>query len=177
MNRMANLFSSSSPKAEEAEVDNKRTIGDTSFLDSSNNREVKRPAPDFDFAIVESTDGTFEQSVVKIMENMFYSLSEKIDSSNKSILERFDIFETRFSDIEERISSQQLAVDNIDDRIAEIESKLETFNSVNLNHSNEPDWEPSGTPSTNILLLGDSNSGGENQVWFRERNTWGCSPG
>ena len=78
MNRMANLFSSSSPKAEEAEVDNKRTIGDTSFLDSSNNREVKRPAPDFDFAIVESTDGTFEQSVVKIMENMFYSLSEKI---------------------------------------------------------------------------------------------------
>ena len=160
MSAMANLFSSSSPKAEETDVDNKRSIGDTSFLNSSNNREVKRPAPDFDFDIIGSSEGTFEQSVVKMMEQMFHSLSEKIDSSNKSILERFDIFETRMSEIEERISSQQLAVDNIDDRIADLESKLDTINAVNLNSSNEPEWEPSGTPSTNILLLGDSNSGG-----------------
>ena len=161
MSAMASLFSSSSPKAEETDVDNKRSIGDTSFLDSSNNREVKRPAPDFDFDIIGSSEGTFEQSIVKMMEHMFHSLSEKIDSSNKSILERFDRFDTRMSEIEERISSQQLAVDNIDDRITDIESKLETINSVNLNHSNEPEWEPSGTPSTNILLLGDSNSGGK----------------
>ena len=161
MNVMANLFSNSSPKAEETDVDNKRSIGDTSFLDSSNNREVKRPAPNFDFDTIGSTDGTFEQSIVKMMEQMFNSLSDKIDSSNKSLHQRFDSFETRMSEIEERISSQQLAVDNIDDRIADIESKLETINSANLNHSSEPEWEPSGTPSTNILLFGDSNSGGK----------------
>ena len=92
---------------------------------------------------------------------MFNSLSDKIDSSHRSILQRFDSFDTRMSEIEERISSQQLAVENIDDRITDIESKLEAINSVNPNLRVESEWEPSGTPSTNILLLGDSNSGGK----------------
>ena len=164
MNKVvSNLFSSSSPKAEETDVDLKRPLQETSFLNDSNNPDEKRPAPTFDYDVVGSTssDSNLERSIVTAMERMISSLSADFKESQDAILRRIDAFDLRLNVIEERFSSQQLVIDNIDCRIADIESKLDTINSADGNIQSEPVWEPSGSPDTNILLLGDSNSGGK----------------
>ena len=101
MNVVANSFSSSSPKSEETDVDHKRPIEDTSFLDSSNNREIKRPAPNFDSDTISSIDNTLEQSLLTAMEWMMSNLSAQFQSSQNTIISRIDTFDTRLSEIEE----------------------------------------------------------------------------
>ena len=110
---------------------------------------------------ISSIDNTLEQSLVMAMERIMTNLSAQFQLSQDTILSRIDALDTRLSEIEERISSQHLVINNFDDRIADIESKFDTFDPSNINLRNEPEWEPSGAPETDILLLGDSNSGGK----------------
>jgi hypothetical protein len=95
------------------------------------------------------------------MERMFQNMSASFQSSLNEIVDKLNRFDTRINEIEERVSSQQIVVENVDSRISDIESKLETMETPSANNHNDPQWEPSGAPSTNILLLGDSNSGGK----------------
>ena len=166
--------SSSTPNTEKRNLSN-TSIQDNSLSEQSNAKQAK-----FDTSPVSSLVGNDSSggiiSMLAELRTRFDTFENNLDKQFKSVLSKLDDVYVRIATIEESASSQQIEVDNLSGRVEDLEKdKTELVNS-NTELENRvreleaqasrashdvPDWEPSGSCETKILLLGDSNSAGK----------------
>ena len=152
---------------------NKRSVGNTSFDQSpctSNSQNAKRPFTDLSStlgAIPDSTTITHGMLIASL-ESMFQRFETIMNARFDSLDSRLDLLDTRISIAEESGSSRDIAIDHLDGQVCELEQKssdmelrLAAVESSLAVGSPLPPWQPAGIEATNILLLGDSNSGGK----------------
>ena len=98
-------------------------------------------------------------------------IDDKLDRHFNELNTRLDSFETRVAQVEQADASRQLTVVNLSIDVETLLAKQELLETKILSLENRsvdpaaapppPSWQPSGPTNTNILLLGDSNSGGK----------------
>ena len=165
------------------DISNKRTLGDTSFDQSLSPRGI--PAPESKRSNTEpsvpntsvTTKLVTEDVLIANLESMFQRFESKIDLKFAHLESRLESFDLRISELEQNSSSQNIRIENLLSRAedleqqgADVEQRLASVES-SLSATDES-WQPAGTPDTKILLLGDSNSGG-NIKFVQERGTLG----
>ncbi len=130
------IFGATSP-VESSE--GKRTLADTSIGEGDANSS-KRPTLDL------STDAkSEEQSLVKSMEGMFMTIQSQLEtlgSQNKNVLSKLDDINIRMSAMEESSSSQQIVIDNLQERVRELETQNESLKEKlsNIAVNRPPNW-------------------------------------
>lgn len=150
----------SSPTSREEEAPGgavKRNIGDTSILDNFSSDNKRGNFNDSNASQEHSL------SVLTSMKALLESMDSKLDT----VVGRINI-------LEERVSSMDIVIDNLQDRVRELESAnvalLERIAALETRPGGDVDmasagsgvtWVPTGSPETSILLLGDSNSAGK----------------
>ena len=153
------------------DISNKRTLGDTSFDQSLS---PGTPAPESKRSNTEpsvpNTSVTSklvtEDVLIANLESMFQRFESKIDLKFAHLESRLESFDLRISELEQNSSSQNIRIENLLSRAEDIEQQgadvEQRLASVESSRSaTDESWQPAGTPDTNILLLGDSNSGGK----------------
>ena len=137
---------------------NKRKVVDTSF-------DTSPPPNKLSVNPAAAASVPHEQSLAKSMEAMFAVLHHKLDQSSASVDCKLGDIITRLSGIEEQASSRDIVIANLQEEIRELHSVnntlIDRIRALEVAPSAGAAWEPSGTPDTNILLLGDSNYSGK----------------
>lgn len=152
---------------------NKRSLGNTSFEQSpsaSNSQNAKRPFTDLSSilgVIPDSTTITYGM-LMSSLEHMFQRFENSMNARCDTLDSRLDLFQTRLDILEERGSSRDIVVDNLEGQVGDLQQKcsdmeqrLAVVESSAGAGSPTPAWQPVGLATTNVLLLGDSNSGGK----------------
>ena len=162
---------SDTPIVEESGV-NKRGIIDTSF-DQSTSPGGAGPAKR-----TPSTDSTVitRGILVTTLDEMFERFERNLDVKFDNISSRLDSIDRRLNRLEEEASSRDIRIENVLCRVDELELKginmEERLTQVESGSDHSQIWHPVGLPETNVLLLGDSNSGGKIR-FGEERGTLG----
>ena len=153
---------------------NKRALNDTSFEESSSysptqSNSTKRfsstgQLPGSPPSIPDDTVITYGL-LVSTIERIFSRFEAGITSQINSLSTSIDLFNTRLQVIEEKASSTDIIIDNLEGQVNDLERKCEDLEhrltSVESASGHIPVWKPVGVPTTKVLLLGDSNSGGK----------------
>ena len=153
---------------------NKRALTDTSFEESSSSSPTQSNStkrfsstgqlPGSPPSIADDTVITYGM-LVSTIERIFSRFDAGITSQINSLSTRIDLFNTRLQVIEERASSSDIIIDNLEGQVNDIERKCEDLEhrltNVESAADHIPVWKPVGVPTTKIFLLGDSNSGGK----------------
>ena len=149
---------------------NKRAILDTSFDQVTSPNHVvpaKRSNTKHEPGSSNPADNTLVTYAVFIstLEGMFDRFERKLDAKFDNLSSRLDSIGMRLSCLEEDASSRDIRIENLLSRVDEVENKGGDIERrlKNLESTAAPcqNWQPVGLPQTNILLLGDSNSGGK----------------
>ena len=107
--------------------------------------------------------------------NLNETVNSQLESINHKLDDRFDRLETRLDSLESRLgaveaegASSRAVVSGISDRLEVLEARTDSTSERMLRLESVPSvsggvggWVPSGPTGVNILLLGDSNSGGK----------------
>lgn len=156
------------PSTSTEDTVNKRTIAETSFDQTSSPVLPKRSHTEGLFDSDIECDAPVTQGIlVSTLESFFNRFECTFNLKFENINSRLDTIDQRLISLEEDAASRDTRINNALGRVDDLEQvtgELEQrLARVEAAESGIPSnsWQPVGTPDTNILMLGDSNSGGK----------------